>query len=520
MQRRRGGVPTAHITWRTVSDSSDKLAGMTLGAGEVFAGYTIVRQLGSGGMGEVYLAQHPRLPRQEALKILRPDISADDTFRQRFIREADSIAALEHPNIVTVHDRGDTDGKLWIATQYVDGIDAAKLLGHCPAGIPADEVAQLTTAIAQALDHAHDRGVLHRDVKPANILLGKPDRDGVRRIYLADFGIARPLDDPAGLTATNFTLGTVAYAAPEQLMGKSADGRADQYALAATAYNLLTGKALFPESNPIAVISHHLTEPPPAPSTVDPKLAPFDAAFARALAKNPEDRFPRCRDFAREFAAATAASGVGSPTAPTQEAPVAAESAAQPGGRRYSWARSALTAAVVLGLLAGGVALWRPWANQHDQEPIPGATSTPATTAPASPTTTPVTSEPPPPPVTTSSPPPPPPAPRYPPAGALGEWCSDKNGIGAGPDGTLFYCARLEYTDGYQWSLTPGVIPNPTFTPAPPPPPSEIDPSGPTAMEPCTVPGAVVPGQLGLMECKWLDLGNLGRGWVWGVAQR
>jgi serine/threonine-protein kinase len=147
---------------------------------------------------------------------------------------------------------------------------------------------------------------------------------------------------------------------------------------------------------------------------------------------------------------------------------VAAESAAQPGGRRYSWARSALTAAVVLGLLAGGVALWRPWANQHDQEPIPGATSTPATTAPASPTTTPVTSEPPPPPpVTTSSPPPPPPAPRYPPAGALGEWCSDKNGIGAGPDGTLYYCARLEYTDGYQWSLTPGVIPNPTFTPAP-----------------------------------------------------
>jgi serine/threonine-protein kinase len=144
----------------------------------------------------------------------------------------------------------------------------------------------------------------------------------------------------------------VAYAAPEQLMGKATDVRADQYALAATAYNLLTGNALFPDSNPIAVISHHLTEPPPAPSTVDPKLAPFDAAFARALAKNPEDRFPRCQDFAREFATATAASGVGSPTAPTQEAPVAA----LPGGRRYSPAQSALAVAVVLGLLTGGVA--------------------------------------------------------------------------------------------------------------------------------------------------------------------
>jgi serine/threonine protein kinase, bacterial len=238
---------------------------MTMEAGDDFAGYTIVRLLGSGGMGEVYLAQHPRLPRREALKILRPDISTDETFQQRFIREADSIAALEHPHIVTVHDRGDTDGRLWIATQYVDGTDATQLLrDRYPAGMPADEAVAITTAIAQALDHAHDRGLLHRDVKPANILLAQPDRAGNRRTYLADFGIARPLDDPAGLTATNFTIGTFAYAAPEQLMGKAIDGRADQYALAATAYHLLTGAPVFPDSNQIAVITAATSHGPAA----------------------------------------------------------------------------------------------------------------------------------------------------------------------------------------------------------------------------------------------------------------
>ena len=307
---------------------------MALSAGELFAGFTIERLLGAGGMGEVYLAQHPRLPRREALKILRADISIDESFRQRFIREADSIAALEHPHIVTVHDRGDADGRLWIATQFVDGADAALLLrDRYPAGMPADELAAITTAIAEALDYAHGTGLLHRDVKPANILLAHPDHDGNRRIYLADFGIARPLDDPAGLTATNFTLGTFASVAPEQLMGKAIDGRADQYALAATAYHLLTGKPVYSDSNPVAVISKHLAEPPPAPSTGCAELAPFDAAFARALAKKPEDRFDRCQDFARAITAAAAASGVSSPTAPTQEARIA-EPIAQPRPRR------------------------------------------------------------------------------------------------------------------------------------------------------------------------------------------
>ena len=299
-----------------------------LGPGEVFAGYTIVRSLGSGGMGEVYLARHPHLPREDALKILRPDI-ADEGFRQRFIREADLAAALSHPHIIGVYDRGEFEGQMWIATQYVDGTDAAQLMRErFPVGMPAAEASAIVTAIASALDYAHDRGLLHRDVKPANILLSQPDRDGQRQVYLADFGIARPLADPNGLTATNLTVGTVAYAAPEQLMGNDLDGRADEYALAATAFHLLTGTPPYQNSNPVAVISQHLSAPAPALSQRRADLAGLDAVFQTALAKDRAQRFDSCGHFAKAFAqqAGTGAVG-GQPTQAgiTVAAPVVAE---------------------------------------------------------------------------------------------------------------------------------------------------------------------------------------------------
>jgi serine/threonine protein kinase, bacterial len=274
---------------------------MPLGRGQVFAGYTIVRLLGSGGMGEVYLAQHPRLPRHDALKVLPADVSADPEFRSRFNREADLAATLFHPHIVGVHDRGDFEGQLWIAMDYVQGTDAGQLMkAQYRDGMTAHDVCAIVTAVAGALDYANQRGLLHRDVKPANILLTEPE-DGERRVLLADFGIARQHGDISGLTATNMTVGTVSYAAPEQLMGSDIDGRADQYALAATAFHLLTGSPPYQHSNPVAVISQHLNAAPPKLSDRRPELAYLDSVLSKALAKDPNDRFDRSRQFAAKL---------------------------------------------------------------------------------------------------------------------------------------------------------------------------------------------------------------------------
>lgn len=326
----------------------------------MFAGYRIVRMLGSGGMGEVYLVEHPRLPRLDALKILRPEFSTDQEFRKRFVREADLAASLWHPSVVRVNDRGEADGQLWISMDYVEGTDAASLLSeHYARGMPAGVVASIVSAVADALDHAHQRGLLHRDVKPANILLSDP-QDGVRRALLGDFGIARSMGDVSGLTATNVAIGTLPYAAPEQLMGEPLDGRADQYALAATAYHLLSGTPLFPHSNPAAVIGRHLTSPPPSIAAARPDLAALDPVLSRALAKSPADRFASCTEFARSLSAIAAPQGL-STTAHTMVAPAGqlqagspsdASSSAQPRSRRRArWA----IPVVILVLAASGV---------------------------------------------------------------------------------------------------------------------------------------------------------------------
>src|SRR5690242_2604750 len=275
---------------------------MPIAEGQVIAGYTILRSLGAGGMGEVYLAQHPRLPRRDALKVLSASVCSESEYRQRFNREADIAATLWHPHIVEVHDRGDVDGQLWISMDYVEGTDAGRLLAESyQEGMPPDEVARIVTAVAGALDYAHSKGLLHRDVKPANILMTDDDADGAR-IMLADFGIARWIDESSTLTGTNMTVGTVAYSAPEQLKGEEIDGRADQYALAATAFQLLTGTPPFQHSNPAVVISQHLTADPPKIGTRRPELAGLGPVFDKALAKSPRDRYDKCIDFARALA--------------------------------------------------------------------------------------------------------------------------------------------------------------------------------------------------------------------------
>ncbi|WP_375488010.1 serine/threonine-protein kinase, partial [uncultured Mycobacterium sp.] len=266
-----------------------------------FAGYTVLRPLGSGGMADVYLAKHPRLPRRDALKVLAKDMTADGEFRERFNREADLAATLWHPHIVAVHDRGEFDGQLWIAMDYVEGTDAARLIKErYHKGMSQQDVCEIVGAVAGALDYAHQRGLLHRDVKPANILLTHLEA-GERRILLADFGVARQLADISGITATNVAVGTVAYAAPEQLLGRKMDGRADQYALAATAFHLLTGAPPYQHANPVEAISMHLNAPPPRLGDHRPDLAHLDDVLSKALAKEPESRFDRCRDFAAAF---------------------------------------------------------------------------------------------------------------------------------------------------------------------------------------------------------------------------
>ena len=208
-------------------------------------------------MGTVYRAAHPALPRSDALKILSSEYSQDPQFRARFVREADLAATLDHPNIVAIYNRGETDdGRLWIAMQYVPGSDADKEITQ--GRMTPKRAVHIITELAEALDYAHGRNLLHRDVKPANFLLAPQDA----RVLLADFGIARALDDSAGLTATGMVLASVAYAAPETLTGKGVDRRADIYSLGCSLYRMLTAKTPF-AGHMAGVAMAHLSQPAP-----------------------------------------------------------------------------------------------------------------------------------------------------------------------------------------------------------------------------------------------------------------
>jgi serine/threonine protein kinase, bacterial len=276
---------------------------MPLVSGATAAGFNIVRLLGCGQIGELYLAEHPRLPRRYALKILSADVSTDPEYRYRFNQESAQAAALWHPNIVGIHDRGEFEDRLWLLMDYVDSTDAAQLLTDTyPEGMPPDMVLEIVAAIADALDYAHEQGLVHRYVNPSNILLSNSE-SARRRIVLAGFGVPRRPAETNSLTRRNLAIGTASYAAPEQLMDDSIDGRTDQYALASTAFHLLTGSAPFAHMNHAVVISKHLNETPPRPGDVKPELTYFDAPFARVLMKAPNERFRQCRDFAKALEA-------------------------------------------------------------------------------------------------------------------------------------------------------------------------------------------------------------------------
>ncbi|WP_067817370.1 serine/threonine-protein kinase [Nocardia inohanensis] len=283
-----------------------------LRSGEVFAGYEIERELGRGGMGSVYLARHPRLPRLVALKLLNRELFGDGEVRARFEREGDLVARLDHPNIVPVFDRGFDDDRSWIAMRFIDGVDAASLQAG---NLPPAQAIRIIAETAKALDYAHRKGVLHRDVKPANILLEQAD--GEERIFLADFGIARLRDESTKLTQTGSFTATLAYAAPEQLSGHPLDGRCDQYSLACSLFRLLTGSVPFTAEHPVAVMQGHLNQPPPPVSALRAGLPPaLDAVMARALAKHPRDRFESCTAFATAAQQALYAGPASRPSVP------------------------------------------------------------------------------------------------------------------------------------------------------------------------------------------------------------
>ncbi len=284
-------------------DGFPATAGARIGPGVRVAGYRVEDELGRGGMGVVFRARDEQLGRTVALKVLAPELAADESLQRWFLRESQAAAAVDDPHIISVFQAGEVDGVLFIAMRFVPGGDVRSLLrreGPLPAGRAAGIIAQ----VASALDAAHGAGLVHRDVKPANMLLdARPGRSD--HVYLSDFGLSEGALSSAGRSGSGLFLGTPDYVSPEQIEGHVLDGRADQYALACAAFELLSGKPPFARDHHTAVIHAHLNEPPPALTSLRPDLpTAADVVLRRALAKAPAGRFPSCGEFAEALHAA------------------------------------------------------------------------------------------------------------------------------------------------------------------------------------------------------------------------
>lgn len=302
--------------------------------GSVVSGYRIEQVLATGATGTVYLAKNPTLPRRDALKVLSAELSHDPAFRERFVREGDVAALLEHPNIVSIYNRGESeDGQLWIAMQYIAGTDAEAALQD--GAMNPKRALRIVSEVAKALDYAHQNGVIHHDVKPGNVLLANT-RDDEEQVLLSDFGVSHAPGVPAD-GADSIVAITLAYAAPEVIAGATIDGRADIYSLGCTLFRLLTGKQPFYRAEgTTALAMAHLHQPPPKVSDLLPQATrQLDVVMARAMTKKPQDRFASAREFA---AAATAAANslTENPTAaPTRSAIAATSDPLQPTTSRH-----------------------------------------------------------------------------------------------------------------------------------------------------------------------------------------
>ena len=273
------------------------MAGLPL-VGDEFAGYRVRSVLGRGGMSVVYQAENLRLSSIIALKVLAPELASDDVFRARFLEESRIAASLNHPNVIPIYDMGSQDDLLYIAMRYVSGTDMRQMIKKRGRILPATALFLVGQA-ARALDAAHRKGLVHRDVKPGNLLIerGSDDADP-DHVYLADFGITKHAMSRSGLTSTGQFLGTINYVAPEQIRGTSVLGLADQYSLGCVLYECLTGRVPFEKDLDAAIIWAHVEETPTMPTILRPELPPeIDQVFGRVLAKRPDERYGSCREF-------------------------------------------------------------------------------------------------------------------------------------------------------------------------------------------------------------------------------
>ena len=295
-----------------------------LPAGHVVGAYRIEELAGRGGMGVVYRATHLALDRAAAVKVITPDLAADEAFRERFKRESRIAASIEHPHVIPVYDSGEVDGMLYIAMRFIQGTDLRALIRE-HGRVDAKRAAKILSQVGSALDAAHARGLVHRDIKPANVLIAT--ENGTDHAFLTDFGLTKHSGSKSGLTGTGMWVGTVDYVAPEQIEGGQVDGRADIYALGCVFYELLTGRVPYDVESEVSKIWAHMSSPPPSLADAAPDLpTQLDDVIRRAMAKSADERFPSAGDLGRAAVAAAEGRDVAAP-----ERSVAAGAAA-PGG--------------------------------------------------------------------------------------------------------------------------------------------------------------------------------------------
>ncbi len=465
--------------------------------GKKLGQYQIVEELGRGGMAVVYKAYHAALNRYVAIKVLPPQFAFDQEFVQRFLREARAAAALHHPNIITIHDVTQAEGYYFIVMQFVEGKTLDQVIAES-GRLPLPRIQRIMSQVVDALEHAHERGLIHRDVKPSNIMVDEARND---QVTLMDFGLVRAAEDTS-LTKTGTIVGTPEYMSPEQAEGGEIDHRTDIYSLGVVLFKMLTGQVPFSKSTPHAVLIAHMTQEPPSVSSISPGLSsPVERVIRKALVKDRQGRYGRVSDFGRDLSLAVEGKMPPAldvkkkrkPVAPQRPEPtrraaappaadptvVSRKAAPKPGeGKGWMWAVGGLGALFIVGLI-GMAAVLLMW----DRNGEPSATATagaivPATVDPTSDVVLESTATLTPTPTETGTATPTPDASPSP---------SPTTTVTASPTATATHTPAATSTPRPQPTATP-TLPPPTDPPPPPPtdppPPPPTDPPPPPPTDP------------------------------------